>query len=93
MHYSLFKFILVLKSVLPFWKLLVLESLLGFSETFLRSISALQLKNALLLDVNQLIMLSAGTLIYLKQNLFISVIFYNYNNYYFIITVYNNYYK
>jgi hypothetical protein len=38
-----------------------LESLLGFSETSLYSISALSLKIVLLLDAHQLLMLFAGT--------------------------------
>jgi hypothetical protein len=41
------------------------------------SISALQLKTVLLLDAHQLLMLSAGTLMHLKQILFPLVIFYN----------------
>jgi hypothetical protein len=45
-------------------------------ETFLCSISALHLKTVLK-DVHQLLMLSAGTLMYLKQILFPLVIFYN----------------
>jgi hypothetical protein len=76
MHCSLSKFTVVLNSVLPFWKLLVFESLLGISVTFLYSISALQLTIVFLLDAHQLLMLSAGTLMHLKQ-LFRSVVFYN----------------
>jgi hypothetical protein len=59
-----------------FWKLSVFESLLGISETFLCTISALQLKTVLLQDVHQLLMLSAETLMCLKQILFPLVIFY-----------------
>jgi hypothetical protein len=77
MHYSLFKFTVVWNTALPFWKLSVFESLLGISETFLCSISTLHLKTVLLQDVHQLLMLSAGTLMYLKQILFPLVIFYN----------------
>jgi hypothetical protein len=44
---------------------------------FLCSISALHLKTVLLQDVHQLLMLSAGTLMYFKQILFPLVIFYN----------------
>jgi hypothetical protein len=77
MHCSLFKFTLLLNSVLPFWKLLVFESLLGISETLLCPMSTIQLKIVLPLDMHQLLMLSAGTLIYLKQKLFLSVILYN----------------
>jgi hypothetical protein len=64
-------------TALPFWKLSVFKSLLGVLETFLCSISALQLKTVPLLDAHQLLMLSAGTLMYLKQILFPLVIFYN----------------
>jgi hypothetical protein len=51
--------------------------LLLLSQTFLCSISALHLKTVLLQDVHQLLMLSAATLMYLKQILFPLVIFYN----------------
>jgi hypothetical protein len=57
-------------SVRLFWKLLAYVSLLGTSETFLCSTFALQLKTVLLLDVLQLLMLSAGTLIYLQDKMF-----------------------
>jgi hypothetical protein len=66
-----------LKYCPSFWKLSVFQSLLGISDTFLCSVSALQLKTALLLDTHQLLMLSAGTLMYLKQILFPLAIFYN----------------
>jgi hypothetical protein len=77
MRYSLSKFTVVWNTALPFWKLSVFESLLSISETFRCSILALHLKAVLLQDVHQLIMLSAGTLMYLKQILFPLVIFYN----------------
>jgi hypothetical protein len=77
-HCSLSKFTVVWNTALPSWKLSVFEFLLGISETFLRSVSALQLLIVLLLDAHQLLMLSAGTLMYLKQKLFPLVIFYNY---------------
>jgi hypothetical protein len=77
MDYSLSKFTVVSNTALPFWKLSVFESLLGISETFLCSISALHLKTIFLQDVHELLMLSAGTLMYLKQILFPLVIFYN----------------
>jgi hypothetical protein len=77
MHCSLSKFTVVWNTALPSWKLSVFESLLGISETFLCSISALHLKTVLLQDVHQLLMLSAGTLMHLKQILFPLVIFYN----------------
>jgi hypothetical protein len=70
MLFSLFKFTLVLNSVRLFWKLLVFVSLLGISETFLCSMFALQLKTVLLLDVLQLLMLSAGTLVSLEIIMF-----------------------
>jgi hypothetical protein len=57
--------------------LLLLLLLLLLLETFLCSISALHLKTVLVQDVHQLLMLSAGTLMYLKQILFPSVIFYD----------------
>jgi hypothetical protein len=66
MLFSLFKFTLVLNSVRLYWKLLFFMSLLGTSETFLCSTFALQLKTVLLLDVIQLLMLSAGTLMSLE---------------------------
>jgi hypothetical protein len=44
--------------------------LLGTSETFLCSTFALQLKTVLLLDVLQLLMLSAGTLMSLEIIMF-----------------------
>jgi hypothetical protein len=68
--FSLFKFTLVLNSVRLFWKLLAFVSLLGTSETFLCSTFALQLKTVLLLDVLQLLMLSAGTLMSLEIIMF-----------------------
>jgi hypothetical protein len=67
MLFSLFKFTLVLNSVRLFWKLLTFVCLLGTSETFLCSTFALQLKTVLLLDVLQLLMLSAGTLMSLED--------------------------
>jgi hypothetical protein len=77
MHYSLSKFTVVWNTALPFWKLSIFKSLLGILETFLCSISALHLKNVLLQDVHQLLMLSSATLMNLKQILFPLVIFYN----------------
>jgi hypothetical protein len=56
--------------LLLFWKLLAFVSLLGTSETFLCSTFVLQLKTVLLLDVLQLRMLFAGTLISLKDKTF-----------------------
>jgi hypothetical protein len=64
MHCFLFKFIVVLNSVLPFWKMLAYEFLLGASETLLCSVSAP------LLDALHLLMLFAGILTYLEPNLF-----------------------
>jgi hypothetical protein len=77
MHCFLFKFTVVLNSVLPLWKLLVFKSLLGFSETSVCSISALPLKIVLLLDAHQLLKSCAEISIYLKQKLFLSDIFYS----------------
>jgi hypothetical protein len=71
---SLFKF--TVNSVLLFWKLLVFESLLGASGTFLCSVFALKLKTVLLLDALQLLMLSAETLISLEDRMFPLLIFY-----------------
>jgi hypothetical protein len=51
MHCFLFKFTLVLNSVLLFWKLVVFEFLLGTSETLLCSMAAPQVKIGPLLDV------------------------------------------
>jgi hypothetical protein len=48
-----------------------------YLRDFSSSISALYSKTVLLQDVHQLLMLSAGTLMYLKQILFPLVIFYN----------------
>jgi hypothetical protein len=70
MLFSLFKFALVLNSVRLFWKLLAFVCLLGTSETFLCSTFAPQLKTVLLLDVLQLLMLSAGTLMSLQEIMF-----------------------
>jgi hypothetical protein len=77
MHCSLSKFTVVWNTALPFWKLSLFESLLGISETFLCSISALHLKTVLLQGVHLLLILSAGTLMYLKQILFPLRLFYN----------------
>jgi hypothetical protein len=71
MHLSLFKFTLVLNSVL-----LVFVSLLGTSETSLCSVFALQLKTVLLLDALQLLMLSAETSISLEDKMFPMITFY-----------------
>jgi hypothetical protein len=90
---SLFKFSLVLNSVLQFWKQLVFESLLGISETCVCSVSALQLKIVFLLDAHQLLMLSAGTLIYLIQKLFLSVIFYNNCGTFYVLDINSTQYK
>jgi hypothetical protein len=76
MLFSLSKFTLVLNSARLYWKLLAFVSLLGTSETFLSSTFALQLKTVLLLDVLQLLMLSAGTLVTLEVIMFPSNTFY-----------------
>jgi hypothetical protein len=56
---------------------LVFEFLLGISETLLCSMSAPHLEIVPLLDVHQLLMLSAGTFTYLEPGTFSSVILYN----------------
>lgn len=58
---SLFKFTFVLKSVLLFLKLFVIECLLGVSETFLCSVSALQVEIIPLIDALQMLMLFVQT--------------------------------
>jgi hypothetical protein len=73
----LLKFTLVSNCALLFWKLLVPEFLLGISETLHCSVSAPLVKIVPLLDVHQLLMLSAGTLTYLHPGTFSSAIFYN----------------
>jgi hypothetical protein len=84
MHSFLFKFTLVLQSYPLFWKLLVSEFLLGTSETLLCSMSALQVKIVPLLDIHQLLMLSAGTLTYSQPGTFSSIIFViSYHCYYY----------
>jgi hypothetical protein len=77
MHSFLFKFALVLNSVLLFWKLLAFEFLLGTSETSLCSVSAPQVNNVPLTDALQLLMLFAGTLMNLEPKTFSLIIFYN----------------
>jgi hypothetical protein len=72
-----FKFILVSNSALLFWKLLASEFLLGISETLLCSMSAPRVKIVPLLDVHQLLILSAGKLTYLDSGTFSFVIYYN----------------
>jgi hypothetical protein len=64
MHSILFKFILVLNSVLLFRKLLVFEFLFGISEALHCSMSHPHVKVVALLDVHQLLLLFAGTLTY-----------------------------
>jgi hypothetical protein len=66
-----------LNCVLLFWELLVFQFLLGISETLLGSLSALHDKVIPLLDVYQLLMLFAGTLMYLEPKTFSLMIFYN----------------
>jgi hypothetical protein len=71
------RFSLVSNSVLPFWKLLVSEFLLGISETLHCSMSAPHFKIVPLLDVHQLLMLSAGTLTYLEPGMLSLIVSYN----------------
>jgi hypothetical protein len=77
MHSFLLMSTLVLNSVFPFCKLLVSEFLISISDTLLCSMSALQVKIVPLLDVHQLLMLSAGMLTYLEPETFTLIIFYN----------------
>jgi hypothetical protein len=57
MHYPVFKFTLVLNSVLLFWKLWLFEFLLGISESFLCSMAAFRVKIVPRLDELQLLIL------------------------------------
>jgi hypothetical protein len=77
MHYSLSKFTVVWKIVLPFWKLSVFESLLDISETFICSISALHLKNCPSARCASAANVVCRDFDVLKQILFPLVIFYN----------------
>jgi hypothetical protein len=70
-------FILVSNSALPCWKLLVSEFLLGISETLLCSVSDPHVKIVPLVDVHQLLMLSAGKLTYSEPGTFSLIILYN----------------
>jgi hypothetical protein len=76
MQRSLFKFTLVVNSVLVFRELLVYEFLLGVSQTLLCSVSVHQVKFVLLLDALQLIMLFVGMLTYLERKRHLLIIFY-----------------
>jgi hypothetical protein len=78
----LLKFSLVLNSVLLFLKLLVSEFLLG---TLHCSMSAPHVKIIPLLDVHQLLMLSARTLTYLEPGTFSSIIFIICYSYYYYL--------
>jgi hypothetical protein len=60
MHFSIPKFTVAQYSVILFYKSLVLEFLLGISDTFVCSLSALLVNIALLLDELQLLMLFVG---------------------------------
>jgi hypothetical protein len=73
----LLKFYLVSKSALLFWKLLVSELLLDISEILHCSMSAPRVQIVPLLDVHQLLKLSAETLTFSEPGTFTSVIFYN----------------
>jgi hypothetical protein len=77
MHSLLFKFALVLNSVLQFWKLLVSEFLLGISEILRCSMSAPHVQIAPLLDVYQLLMLLGGKLAYSEPRTIFLIIFHN----------------
>jgi hypothetical protein len=71
------KFTLALNSVLLFWKLLIFEFLLSMSENILDSMSALQVKIVLFLDVFQVLMLFVRVLMYLEPKLFHLIILYS----------------
>jgi hypothetical protein len=64
-------------SVFKEQSILYLFLLLGISETFLCSVSALLVKIALVLGALQLLMLFVETLKYLEPKLFLLIIFYN----------------
>jgi hypothetical protein len=71
----LLKITLVSNSVLPFWKLLVPEFLLGISETLHFSMSAPHVEIVPLLDVHQLLMLSARTFTCSEPRTFYLIVF------------------
>jgi hypothetical protein len=75
MHSFLFKFTLVLNSVLLFWKLLVFEFLVGISDTLIYSMPVPHVKIVPLLDVHQLLMLFAAALTYSESRTFSFIIF------------------
>jgi hypothetical protein len=75
MNSFLFKFTLVLNSVLLFWKLLVFEFLLGISETLLCSVTTHRVNFSLFFDVHELLILFAGTLTYSEPRTFSLIIF------------------
>jgi hypothetical protein len=79
----LFKFIVVLNSVLPFWKMFAYEFLLGASEILPCSVSAPQADIVPLIDALHLLMLFARVLTYLEPNLFSINISYEFNHYYY----------
>jgi hypothetical protein len=77
MHCFLFKFTLVLYSLLLSWKLLLFEFLLGILRTSLCYMSAPHVKTVPLLGVHKLLMLFAGTLTYSEPRTFSLIAFYN----------------
>jgi hypothetical protein len=86
MHCFVSRFNLLLNSGLTFTKLSF-----GTSETLLDSLSVLQEKNSLL-KTHQLLMLFVETM-YLKQTLFLSLIFYNSNGISLFIKILNAFNK
>jgi hypothetical protein len=66
----------VLNYVLLFSKLLIFDFLLSIPETFLCSVSALQVKNILLLDAFQLLKF-VGTSTNIELKLFFLIVFYS----------------
>jgi hypothetical protein len=78
MHSSSFKLTVALNSALLFWKPLVFEFLLGISGISLCSMSVCSPgKTVLLLDALQLLVLFAGTHVYLEEKLCLLNILYN----------------
>jgi hypothetical protein len=69
--------LLVTNFALVFWKLLVSEFLLEISEILHCSMFVFHVKTVPLLDAHQLLMLSAGKLMYLEPDTFCLNIFYN----------------
>jgi hypothetical protein len=76
---ALLKLTLVLNCTLLFWKMLVFLFLLGITDLFLYSVSALDVNIVTLLDAFQQLMLFASTPAYLENYLFLLIKFYSGN--------------